>query len=942
MSNNLIQYAFGSGEISPKLYGRSDLEKYDLGVALAKNFFVDYNGGLSTRPGTEFLDRIQHDDQAVRLVRFSYAPDIAQTYTLLFGDEYVRFIQDGGYVLESAKNITGATSASSITMTVVGHGYSLGDWIKIEGVVGMPELNGRTWEVRTVLSSDTFVMGEPNASVAFNSTGLGPYVSGGTTRRIYTVTTPYAAEDLEDLVFHQRRNDITITHKDYAPRELTRVGATSWSLSTLTFDNTQDRPATLALSWGFTASNGGYIGAVTAVDQNGNESLPQRAYFDTGLSFNNGGSDGFTQYGYVNWTWSAVAGAEFYNLYRSFFRHSTPPSGGERLGFLDKLRGTSYVDGNSTPDYTLTPPTSFDPFANGAVLYIVVTASGSGYDVGDTPVVSGGGGSGFLGQLVVSATGAVEAVIVLRGGRNYSGATISITTSGGSGFTGTVALSPSSGNNPALSSTYQQRRVFAATENQPLTIWGSYIGNRELFTISDIVAENEGYEHDLDTEDAAPIRHIVPTRGGLLVMTQTSIMLLTGGTDRAISSTNALADPQSYNGCAKIAPIRIGTDLLYVEGKGSIVRLLSYNDFSKVYGGTNMSILANHLFPTSKELTEWTHAQAPHNLIWARRNDGALLSFTFVQEQNLYAWTQNWTKGLFENVLATQENTVDTTYLVVSRYVDGKWRKYLERFHPRDFIDVEDAWCVDAGLTLGATYPAATLSMSAPFGEGVVATASASVFSSGDVGSVIRVGGGKAYITQYNAGDEVVCNVVRAITSVIPETEIPLDAASGSWTMDAPVTTLSGLWHLEGEEVVALADGNVVTGLTVTDGAVTLPEAATRVTIGLSYTCVMQTLPPTARDQIIEHKRKNVVGVSLRAHDTRGLKYGSSLTKLYEAKERTNEIWGEAITLQNGFQTVAIEAPWEEEAQTYFVQDYPLPATILGLVLDLEIGDDND
>ena len=59
MSNNLIQYAFGSGEISPKLYGRSDLEKYDLGVALAKNFFVDYNGGLSTRPGTEFLDRIQ-------------------------------------------------------------------------------------------------------------------------------------------------------------------------------------------------------------------------------------------------------------------------------------------------------------------------------------------------------------------------------------------------------------------------------------------------------------------------------------------------------------------------------------------------------------------------------------------------------------------------------------------------------------------------------------------------------------------------------------------------------------------------------------------------------------------------------------------------------------------------------------------------------------------
>ena len=54
--SNLIQYAYVSGEISPTLYSRSDLEKYDLGLALARDYFVDYRGGISTRPGSEFKE----------------------------------------------------------------------------------------------------------------------------------------------------------------------------------------------------------------------------------------------------------------------------------------------------------------------------------------------------------------------------------------------------------------------------------------------------------------------------------------------------------------------------------------------------------------------------------------------------------------------------------------------------------------------------------------------------------------------------------------------------------------------------------------------------------------------------------------------------------------------------------------------------------------------
>ena len=95
MSVNIVKYAFISGELSPTLFGRGDLTKYDLGMARALNYFVDYRGGLSTRPGTEFSDFVKSDDKATKFVNFAFSPDLANTYLLLFGDNYLRFVQDG-------------------------------------------------------------------------------------------------------------------------------------------------------------------------------------------------------------------------------------------------------------------------------------------------------------------------------------------------------------------------------------------------------------------------------------------------------------------------------------------------------------------------------------------------------------------------------------------------------------------------------------------------------------------------------------------------------------------------------------------------------------------------------------------------------------------------------------------------------------------------------
>ena len=58
----------------------------------------------------------------------------------------------------------------------------------------------------------------------------------------------------------------------------------------------------------------------------------------------------------------------------------------------------------------------------------------------------------------------------------------------------------------------------------------------------------------------------------------------------------------------------------------------------------------------------------------------------------------------------------------------------------------------------------------------------------------------------------------------------------------APETVFSGLDHLEGEAVAVLADGNEITGLTVSGGSITLDREASVVHVGLAYTPAIELL----------------------------------------------------------------------------------------------------
>lgn len=941
MSTEVIKYAFIAGELSPTLYGRGDLTKYDLGMAEAYNFFVDYRGGLSSRPGFEFCGYVADDDQDVRLVPFAFSPAIENTYVMVFSHELIRFMQDGAYVLEDALPITDITATQPPVVTSVAHGLSNGRWIWVSGVEGMTEVNGRMYVVGSA-TTDTFTLQDVLTGISVDASGFTTYTGGGAAEAVYELTSPYAASDLRDLVFKQYRDYVRITHRGASEpvRDLVRTDHTDWSISETTLGEYFVGPDVTGYSastpTGSAPADATVIFAVASVYDDDTESCIGNPYKISGI-VNYTLSEGA-----VSITWAADTEAKYYKVYRSVVSSQEDLSFGADLAFVGRTFGTKFTDPNILADFGKTPQNHYNPFAPGAILTIKMTAGGLGYSETSTITMSGGG-SDFDGRCVVDSSGAIVNVIIKSAGTGYVNPTVTFGT--GTGATAEVTARATEGSYPTLSDVYQQRQIYGASGLQPITIWGSQYKRYGNFSTSDYVVDSDGFEFDLDAPATTPIRHFVVSRGGLLAMTQDHVWLVNGGgQNEALTATNALADPHSYTGVSLLPPLNVGSDLLYVEGKGYSVRLLSYNELSRVYTGEDKSILSNHLFGPSKELTAWGYQESPYKTVWSVREDGALLAFTIVKEEDVFAWTPCGTRGRFLDLTVVREITYDRTYVITQRYVNRRWTKFIERMDLRAFENVEDAWCVDCGLALGATYPAAELTIRRD-GDVYTAMSSAAVFVTGtDENKILRVASGIFRVDTVLSTTAATLELYADAQNWIPETDRArtFPAASGTWTLDAGVTTIGGLWHLEGETVAILGDGNVFPKQVVTDGQIVLTSPVTRCIIGLPYQARGKTLPLIIPEAGIEARRKRIVGVSARLTRSRGLRYGNSYDRTYAMKERTSEPHGRPITLQSGIRYQSLGTSWDENGQTYFLLDDPLPVTLLSIVSDAEVGDEPD
>lgn len=93
--NQLIP-SFNSGELSPRLESRPDLDKYGSGCRLLENFLIMPYGGVNRRPGTQFMGSTKYADKKARLVGFNFS--VTTNFVLEFGHLYCRFWSNGAQV----------------------------------------------------------------------------------------------------------------------------------------------------------------------------------------------------------------------------------------------------------------------------------------------------------------------------------------------------------------------------------------------------------------------------------------------------------------------------------------------------------------------------------------------------------------------------------------------------------------------------------------------------------------------------------------------------------------------------------------------------------------------------------------------------------------------------------------------------------------------------
>ena len=519
-------------------------------------------------------------------------------------------------------------------------------------------------------------------------------------------------------------------------------------------------------------------------------------------------------------------------------------------------------------------------------LSVTMISGGQNYTSAVEITATGGSGATFKPTIV---NGVITSIAVSGACYGYTnGQALTFTELAGSGASFRATVTPS-GNYPSCATYFQQRKVFAGSNANPQTLWMTRPADFKNMDVSNPSQASDAIVATIASNQVNAIKWLVPMNN-LVILSSGGAWLLVGGaitSPVAVTPTNTVVVPQNYVGSADLPPIVINYDILYVQVKGSIVRDLAYNFWVNVYTGTDMSVLAQHLF-FGHNMERWAYAEQPFYQVWIVRDDGVLLSFTYLKEQDVYAWAHHDSFGnsgtdTFESVASVPEQqipgiNVDSVYFVTQRTIPGinggSPVKYVERMNARNFLssmgpglntsgmtaDVTKAWFVDCGL-------------------------------------------------QY----------------------------SGS-----PATQISGLDHLNGATVSILADGSVQPQQVVSGGSISLQNAASLVTVGLPYVSQLQTLcmEPEGMAMQVQDYRKRIYAVAVRVADTRGLKVGPNFGDLTEIKERSASVsMGAAVPLFTGDERVIIDAQYLVDDDCCIEQDNPLPCTILGVIPEVSVGD---
>jgi hypothetical protein len=187
--------------------------------------------------------------------------------------------------------------------------------------------------------------------------------------------------------------------------------------------------------------------------------------------------------------------------------------------------------------------------------------------------------------------------------------------------------------------------------------------------------------------------------------------------------------------------------------------------------------------------------------------------------------------------------------------------------------------------------------------------------------------------------DVVYLYVKRTINS---STVYHVEALDNSYYTDASIQvtqsaskTVSGLSHLNGQECRVRADSAIMANATPSSGSITLSRAATDIELGLNFDVTIKTMPASVNLDAgpVSAKKRRISRVSAQLHESSGLKVNG---KSVPNKNFGANVLGQAPEAFTGIKTLPILG-YSKTAQVTVTQTDPLPLTLLGLTIELQV-----
>lgn len=338
---------------------------------------------------------------------------------------------------------------------------------------------------------------------------------------------------------------------------------------------------------------------------------------------------------------------------------------------------------------------------------------------------------------------------------------------------------------------------------------------------------------------------------------------------------------------------------------GTIAGEWIVNSSSEVFPITPTSIMA--LEQTSIGSKKIAPLTLGHANLFVQRRGHRLFEQTFSNESDRFI-------PLDLSILA--EHLTRTTSIT-----DMAWAK-----------DTEVAWViVDDGTLLGLTFSKA---------HEIAAWHSHSTGASGSFESVA--------VIPTDANEQVWLVVKRTIDgSVVRYIEVFEPDFNGTITdsffvdagkeYDSAATdTFTGLSHLEDQALSVLADGEEVTGKTVSSGSITLDAAASHVIVGIPFTSTMELLDVELVTQgaaTSQGQRKKLTRTALRLFETAAASLGPSLSNLTAIPFTSAELF-------TGDKQLTYLGGWINNMNPVITTSSVLPMTVLGIIGNFELGTD--